>query len=119
MSHIIIMPLLKKSLEARASLFDVRHETAFRLFNGFTECEPNLVVDLYASTLVIHNYANEPEHGVLIAEQAAQFLQDQLSWLRAGIMKTRNAGSQEGRRGGLLFGEKPDTRIKEHNVWYS
>lgn len=114
-----IIPLLEKALEARASLFDARHETAFRLFNGFSEGEPNLVVDLYASTLLIHNYADDPDAGRWRVEGAAQFLRDQLSWLRAGIIKTRNAGSQEERRGQLLFGEKPDTKIKEHNLWYS
>jgi len=76
-------------------------------------------VDLYASTLVIHNYADDPAQGKLIAEQGAQFLRDQLSWLRAGIVKTRNSESREARRGQLLFGERPDTKIKEHNVWYS
>lgn len=110
---------LQKAVGPRAPLFDARHETALRLFNGFTEGEPNLVVDLYASTLVIHNYADDPAEGRLIAERAAQFLQDQLSWLRAGVIKTRNAKPQEERRGQLLFGEKPDTKIREHNVWYS
>src|SRR5215216_4725999 len=104
---------LEKGLEARASLFDARHETAFRLFNGFTEGEPNLVVDLYASTLLIHNYADDPPSGRWLVEGAEQFLRDRLGWLRAGIVKTRNANSQEERRGQLLFGEKPDTKIKE------
>ena len=144
MGDTTFISFLEKALEARASLFDARHkrstpvprafpgtarqgrcggspvdEIAFRLFNGFTEGEPNLVVDLYASTLLIHNYADDPAQGKLIAEGAAQFLQAQLSWLRAGIVKTRNATSQEERRGQLLFGEKPDTKIREHNVWYS
>jgi 23S rRNA (cytosine1962-C5)-methyltransferase len=110
---------LERALEARSLLFDARHEAAFRLFNGFAEGKPNLVVDLYASTLLVHNYADQPEHGLPIAEQAAHFLRDQLSWLRAGIIKTRNAKSQEERRGQLLFGEKLDTKIKEHNVWYA
>jgi 23S rRNA (cytosine1962-C5)-methyltransferase len=111
--------LLKKALESRAHLFDPWHETAFRLFNGFTEGEPNLVIDLYASTLLIHNYADDPAQSKLVAERAAQILRDKLSWLRAGIVKTRNATSQEERRGQLLFGEGPDRKIKEHNIWYS
>lgn len=118
MGYPTVISLIEKALEARAHLFDARHESSFRLFNGFTEGEPNLVIDLYASTLLIHNYADDPEQGRWIAEQAAQFLQDQLPWLRAGIVKTRNSESQEERRGRLLFGEKPDTKIKEHNVWY-
>ena len=111
--------LLEKALAARESLFDARHESAFRLFNGFTEGEPNLVIDLYASTLVLHNYTDDPEKGKLLVQQAIQFLQSKLTWLRAGMAKTRNAKSQEEKRGQLLFGEKPDTKIKEHSVWYS
>jgi len=113
------IPLLEKSIAARASLFDARHESAFRLFNGFIEGNPDLIVDLYASTLVIHNYAGDPAPGRSLVEQAAQFLQGKLEWLRAGIVKTRNAGSQEEKRGQLLFGEKPAARVKEHGIWYS
>jgi Predicted SAM-dependent methyltransferases len=114
-----LFSLLAKAIEARASLFDTRHEMAFRLFNGFTEGEPNLVVDLYASTLVVHNYADAPTHGMLLVQQAGQFLQEKLVWLRAGIVKTRNGKTQEEKRGQLFFGKTPDTKIKEHGVWYA
>ena len=119
MGYPSFISVLSKAMEARASLFDARHEAAFRLFNGFTEGEPNLAVDLYASTLVIHSYADESDKGKALVEQARDYLQGQLSWLGAGIVKTRNANSQEERRGQLLFGEKPDTKIKEYGVWYS
>jgi len=123
-----VISLLEEAIEARAALFDARHETAFRLFNGFIEGEPDLVVDLYGSTLVIHNYADDPEKGILLVEQASQFLQTQLVWLRAGTVKTRNGAptrargarkTLEEKRGQLLFGSAPDTKIKEHGVWYS
>jgi 23S rRNA (cytosine1962-C5)-methyltransferase len=115
----LVVSLIEKAIEARESLFDVRHESAFRLFNGFTEGYPDLVIDLYASTLVMHNYADNPAQGKLLAEQAGQFLQDRPLWLHAEIVKTRNGNTQEEKRGQLLFGEKLDTKIKEHGVWYS
>ena len=111
--------LLENAIEKRAPLVETRDETAFRIFNGFTEGEPNLVVDIYASTLVIHNYASEPTEGQQIVERTAQLLREKLSWLRAGIIKTRNSKLQEERRGQIFFGEEPDTKIKEHNIWYS
>jgi len=117
-SHSVI-PLLEKAIEARASLFDARHETAFRLFNGFTEGEPNLIIDLYATTLLIHNYADDAAQGKPLVQEAKAFLQDRLSWLRAGILKTRNGETQEEKRGLLLFGEISNMKIKEHGVWYS
>ena len=115
----MFIPLLQRALQARASLVDPRHETTFRLFNGFTEGEPNLVIDLYASTLLFHNYAENLSEGMQMARQAAHFLQDRLPWLRAGIIKIRSSNLQAERNGHLLFGEKPDTKIREHGVWYS
>jgi len=114
-----VISLLAKALEVRESLFDARHESAFRLFNGFTEGYPGLVVDLYASTLLIHNYADDPMQGKLAVQKAQKFLLDQLSWLHAGIAKTRNGKTLDEKRGQLLFGEKPDTKIMEHGTWYS
>ena len=119
MSTESIVSLLARAIESRASLFDTRHESSFRLFNGFTEGNPDLVIDLYAATLVIHNYAEHPTQGKGLVEQVSRFLQDKLPWFRAGIVKTRNAKSQDEKRGQLLFGEKLDTKIKEHGVWYS
>ena len=56
---------------------------------------------------------------MLLVQQAGQFLQEKLVWLRAGIVKTRNGKTQEEKRGQVFFGETPDTKIKEHGVWYS
>lgn len=54
----MIIPLLEKAIASRAPLMDSKHEAAFRLFNGFTEGFPNLIVDIYAATAVIHDYAD-------------------------------------------------------------
>ena len=113
------VPFIKQAIEARTDLFDVRYESAFRLFNGFTEGNGDLVIDVYASTLLMHNYADDPAEGKSQVEQAVQFLQSKFEWLRAGVLKIRNSEFHQERRGQLLFGEKPDTKIREHNVWYS
>jgi 23S rRNA (cytosine1962-C5)-methyltransferase len=119
MEHSTLLSLLEKALVSRAALLDPAHQAAFRLFNGFTEGEPDLVIDLYASTLVFHNYAETPAQGAALIQPAMEFLVPQYPWLRAGIVKTRKASSQEERRGRLLFGDQPDRRIREHGVWYA
>ena len=91
----MITPLLEKALASRAPTIDSKHESAFRLFNGFTEGRPDLVIDIYAATAVIHNYADEPQQGVMAVEEARSFLANYLPWLRAGIVKTRNGKTQE------------------------
>lgn len=114
-----LMQLLDKALASRALLVDSKNESAFRLFNGFVEGCPDLIVDIYASTAVIHNYADQPEQGVTFIEEARQFINTSLPWVRTGIVKTRNGITQNKKRGELLFGTEIDRKIKEHGVWYS
>ena len=57
-----IESLLENALAFRTTLFAERHETAFRLFNGFTEGAPDLVADLYAKTLL--NLFDQPDRAV-------------------------------------------------------
>ena len=113
-----LSPLLEQAISTRTHLFDEQHENAFRLFNGFYEGYPDLAVDVYDRTLLTHNYADDPSQNQSAIHEVADYLQSALSWLRAGIIKTRNGKTQDEKRGKLLFGEKPDTRIKEHGVWY-
>ncbi len=119
MTSASVISLLEKAIASRAPLIDSKHESAFRLFNGFTEGCPDLVIDVYAATVVIHNYADNPEQGALLVQEAQQILAASLPWLRAGIIKTRNGATQEEKRGLLLFGTEIDRKIKEHDVWYS
>jgi 23S rRNA (cytosine1962-C5)-methyltransferase len=121
-SHMIsstMQQLINKAIASRETLFDAQHEFAFRLFNGFYENYPDLVLDIYARTLVVHNYAVDPTQNQIIVQDTVNYLLTVLNWLRAGILKTRNGRTQAEKNGALIFGEKPDTRIKEHGVWYT
>ena len=119
--------LLDKALASRATLFDARHESAFRLFNGFSEGNPNLVVDLYAETILFHNYGSAGQNHYAdstvptssLIQEAHEFYRDRLPWLKAGLVKTRNAKSAGEKRGRILFGRDLDRKIKEHNFWYA
>jgi 23S rRNA (cytosine1962-C5)-methyltransferase len=110
---------LESAVSARAELIDERHESAFRLFNGFYEGEPDLVLDVYARTLVIYNYADPPADGLPAVEAARIFQRSSLPWLRTVILKTRNSSIPNERRGLLIEGEAPDTKIREHGIWYA
>lgn len=111
--------LLEKAIAAREGLFDPGHKAALRLFNGFLEGCPDLVIDLYAGTLVLQNYAEIPEEGVPVIQEALSFLRERLPWLRAGIVKTRNSPLAEEKNGKLLFGEAPDRKVQENGAWYA
>jgi len=115
----MIASLLDKAIATRVTLFDSPHESAFRLFNGFTEGCPDLVIDVYASTVVFQNYANNPDEGMVWVHEAKETLLNRLNWLHAGIVKTRDSARQDEKRGQLLFGIEIDYKIKEHGTWYA
>jgi 23S rRNA (cytosine1962-C5)-methyltransferase len=114
-----ITELLDRSLTAREPIFDSRHEAAFRLFNGFTEGYPELVVDLYATTLLLNDYSDPADKGSGVVDEAQVFFRSRIPWLQAGIVKTRNGSTQTEKRGRLAFGTKPDRKVKEQGVWYA
>ncbi|MBC8336260.1 MAG: class I SAM-dependent methyltransferase [Anaerolineales bacterium] len=111
--------ILQKAITARAALFDNQHQTAFRLFNGFLEGNPDIAVDLYARTVIIHNYAELPSEGETVVHAAKEFLVSEYPWLKAILVKERKGISPKARSGILIFGEKPDDRIREHEIWYA
>ena len=113
------LTLLQNTIAARAALFDEKYQSAFRLFNGFSEGNPEIAIDLYARTVVIHNYADIPDEGEIFARQAREFLLNEFSWIKAIIVKNRKGKTSQEKNGVLIFGEKADDRIREHGVWYA
>src|SRR3989304_2696239 len=73
--------LLKDAVEARRALIDPAHQSAVRLFNGFTEGCADLVIDLYGETAVFHNYADPPARGGPLVDIAHEALRAALPWL--------------------------------------
>lgn len=110
---------LARAVEARAELFDAKREGALRLFAGFYEGCPDLVIDLYARTLVLHNYADPPAAGEAAMQRARDVLLRRLDWITAIVVKTRHAADPAQRRGVLIHGARADTRIREHGVRYA
>lgn len=110
---------LDAALRARAGLFDEAHEAAFRLFNGFLEGAPDLAIDLYARTAVIHDYANPPREEDPAIGATSEYLRERLPWLRAIVLKRRHAQDPAARRGVLLHGNAPDRAVRERGVHYA
>ena len=111
--------ILQNAMSARANLFDEKHQSAFRLFNGFVEGNPDIAIDLYARTVVIHNYADSPTEGEVLLHEASEFLLKEFDWLKAIIVKTRKGENSQEKNGVFIHGKKTDDRIREHGVLYA
>jgi 23S rRNA (cytosine1962-C5)-methyltransferase len=113
--------LLSCAVAARVELFEPKHDTGLRVFNGFSEGYPNLVIDLYGRTLVLHDHAEsedaEKSHAVILAVHA--YLRAELPWVQAVLLKRHRSPHPTERQGVLLFGERVDRHIREHGIRYA
>lgn len=110
---------LTAALAQRANLLDPQHRAALRLFAGFYEGYPDLVADLYADTLVLHNYAEPPVRGEEAVRAAAALYLEALPWIRCVVVKPRHARDAEFRRGAVVYGGPPARELRENGVRYS
>jgi 23S rRNA (cytosine1962-C5)-methyltransferase len=112
-------PLLQAAVQVRLPMFDTEHHSALRLFNGFLEGCPNLAIDLYGRTLVLHNYADPPEAATEIVNTSREFFLKSFPWLEAILLKIHRSHINNERRGNLIYGEKPAKETTEYGVRYA
>jgi 23S rRNA (cytosine1962-C5)-methyltransferase len=110
--------LLTEAVEARSHLFQPDHQSAFRLFNGFTEGEPSVTADLFARTLLLHNFAKQPDKNPGLIEQAESILREMIPGVQSVIRKSRYSKSVVNKNG-LVSGDPPDTVIEENDIRYA
>ena len=108
------------ALAHRLPRHNAPHLAALRLFNGYTEGFPRVAIDLYGTTLVVHD-ATSPEGdrpGMLALLETARAA---MPWVTAALWKRRESKNQEERNGTLLLGTVKDLtrKIQEDGVWYT
>jgi 23S rRNA (cytosine1962-C5)-methyltransferase len=111
--------LMRAAFAARAELIDGAHETALRLFNGFYEGWPQLVVDLYAHTLVLYGYAEDFAENQALLNEAQGLCLELLPWVRCVVQKNRSASDSDWRSGQITYGGPADDWVREHGVLYA
>lgn len=91
---------------------------AYRLFNGFYEGYPGLILDRFGSTLVVMNHAEKPVSEKFLHEIAewASFSQP---WLTAILFKQRQSLIANEKWGRLLAGDQLSTQVNEFGVSYA
>jgi hypothetical protein len=114
---ISVIELLDSAISARAGFLEESHATAFRLFNGFLEGLPSLCVDIYARTVILHNYAATPANNQ--TGVAHSWILENLPWIKCIIIKDRSGQTLAQKRGELVYGTSPDQKIIENGIWYA
>ena len=110
---------LQKSLHLRQQDPALSSSNTYRIFNGFYEGLPGLVVDRYANTILISNHSRQPESLNSTIEQISQFSSAEIPEIDSVLLKTRHSTDSEERKGRLLHGQALPQEITEHEIRYA
>ncbi len=110
---------LTTAVEARRELLDPGYTAAIRLFNGFYEGCPDLVIDLYARTLLLHNYADPAQGALNIIQEAKLYLMERFPGIQSVVLKTRRGKTLNERRGVMIHGDTSDRWIRENGIRFA
>lgn len=110
---------LQESLQQRKELITNRELNVYRLFNGFLEGLPQLIVDKFADTLLVWDYSEAPAENKPFFEQVWKWYLESISGINSVLLKSRSSKSSENRNGILVFGENTDNVIVEYDVRYA
>lgn len=115
-----MIPRFTAALAHRLPRLTAPHTSALRLFNGYSEGFPRVAVDLYGTTLVLHDAtsATGDRAGMIALVEAARVA---MPWVTTALWKRRESESQDERNGTVLFGEEAQLtrKIQEDGVWYT
>ena len=110
---------LEAALQARKAVYLPGSAQALRLFNGFTEGYPDLVVELFGKSLLIFDHSRTPQAQDPLVQGVMEFYLQNVPGIEAVIIKRRYSSILVERKGMLVYGRKADTRIHEHGIWYA
>lgn len=91
---------------------------AYRLFNGFYEGVPGVVLDRYGPALVAFEHGQPGEHQEII-EKISRWALENLPGLSTVLLKQRQSTDQRQKNGILMSGEGLPKTIREFGVQYA
>ena len=107
---------IKHAIEQRKSFADKTN--AFRLFNGFYEGCPGMVIDRYGETLVILEHGQPGEYREII-QRISQWAMETLENITSIFLKQRQSSDQKLVNGILIEGSDLRQSIVEFDVNYA
>lgn len=78
---------MEQAIARRSAASQPPHDSAYRLFNGFSEGVPELVIDVYGRTLVLHDYSEYGQPALCAA--ALQHSVERLPFINSALRKQR------------------------------
>ena len=120
MSAAEFLPRFTTALAHRLPRLRAPHVSALRLFNGYTEGSPRVAVDLYGTTLVLHD-ATGPTGDQSLMLALVDAAKSALPFVTTALWKRRESKNQDERNGTMLLGTEDQLtrKVQEDGDWYT
>jgi 23S rRNA (cytosine1962-C5)-methyltransferase len=109
-------PKIQSAMQLRGS--SIEDTNAFRLFNGFYEGFPGLVIDRYGETLVIFNHG-EPGNTSDIVPMIVNWTERETPEIQSVLLKQRQSPNKDLVEGILISGKTLTQSIEEFGITYA
>lgn len=119
MSQNNIAEIFQKCLQNRKDDPSLASTQVCRLFNGYYEGLPGLVVDRYANTIVISNHAKADQDLSINIFSILRAIQKNLPEIETVLLKSRHSKNEEDSKGKFIFGDSLPAQISENGVNYA
>jgi len=109
----------QKCLQNRKDDPSLASTEAYRLFNGYYEGLPALVVDRYANTIVISNHAKEDQDLSINIFSILRTIQKNMPEIETVLLKSRHNKNEEDSKGKFILSDSLPAQISENGVNYA
>ncbi len=111
--------IISAAMQLRKVTFGSAETNAFRLFNGFLEGYPDLVLELFARTLLIYDYSPLANLDLASCVQIEEICRREFPVVDSCVLKRRFSPDANLNRGILLSGNSSADHIIEYGVNYA
>ncbi len=111
-----MLNIIIKAVQKR--LVSERLPEAHRLFNGYTEGCPGLVLERYGPALVVFD-SETPGKSDHLIDQVVDWLTNEITDLGAVLLKQRRSPDEAYRKGRLIRGTRLPAQITEYGLTYA
>ncbi len=110
--------LITRAIDKRKGLFD-SSTNVFRIFNGFLEGIPNLVLEIYGTTLLIIDHNKSSLYESDFYEDIRRICWESFPYLTTAILKKRDQKSDKDKNGIFLFGNENIQFVQENVIKFA
>lgn len=114
-----LLDMINHAIGYRKNLSTDPGTNVYRIFNGYTEGIPDLILEVYGTSLLIFDHGKNSTFDTSFFEEVRKICWQNFPFLTSVFLKRRNGASEKDKKGNLLFGKEIVQFVVENDVKYA